>query len=111
MQIASELNTPPTTTSTICSRYQQLTPGPSVDEESFKRQERQRTLSDHSSPSSREDDYYFYHKGMTSRRNSIQSIGRRSEDEPRRESGDQIRLPPITSLLAAVERILHKISW
>jgi hypothetical protein len=110
MQAFAELNTPTTTLTTtaaspVSTRHQILTPAPSVvDEEIFKRQERQRTLSDQSS-SSREDDYYFYHKGMSSRRNSIQSIGRRPEDEARRESTEQVRLPPISSLLASVERM------
>src|SRR5277367_3041934 len=59
-----------------------------------------------------EDDYYFYHIGkkssggmMTSRRSSVHSLGRPSEDAAQSsgKAPEQVRLPPISSLLAAVE--------
>jgi hypothetical protein len=86
MQIKSDY--PPS----ISSR-QQLTPAPSVDEEPNRR-----SLSD-----SREDDYYFYHKGgMSSRRGSIQSIVSRPDDEQKAQPS--VTLPSINTLFATVER-------
>jgi hypothetical protein len=109
---------------------QQLTPAPSLVDEpadlhtqngftsgtGFKLY-RQRSNSD----PERHDDYYFYHTGRMSRRSSIQSLGRRTDDDPRSadprstqpqptnvgtSAGETVRLPPITSLFAAVERTL-----
>src|SRR5277367_4512514 len=60
----------------------------------------------------REDDYYFYHIGkkgsggmMISRRSSVHTLGRPSEDAAQSsgKAPEQVRLPPISSLLAAVE--------
>jgi len=70
-------------------------------------------LRDRSGSDPRRDDYYFYHtgsasnSGMNSRRGSVQSIdnGRPSERAIDVKQADpQVRLPPITSLFAAVER-------
>jgi hypothetical protein len=93
----------------IINRQQQLTPASSVTEEEHTTNNkfyRPRSVSDPRS----EDDYYFYHtgttssaRGMTSRRSSVQSIGRRPEESDAK-APDQVRLPPITSLFAAVER-------
>jgi hypothetical protein len=97
MQVAPD-GYPPSST----INRQQLTPPASVKEEDYaSKLYRQRSVSD-----PREDDYYFYHtgRGMTSRRGSMQSIGKRPEDESK--ASEQVRLPSIASLLAVVERIL-----
>ena len=94
----------PPLSSTSINRLQQLTPANSVTDDDFcstnRVYNRGRSVSD-----TRDDDYYFYHsgrRGMTSRRGSVQSIGRRPEDDA--NPPEPVRLPPITSLLAAVER-------
>jgi len=118
----------------IVNRPQQLTPASSVTDEDHQHSYRSTTSSGasgngypehrssyHSSSHNRgrsgsdpgQDDYYFYHTGstsnsvMNSRRGSVQSIGRGrpSDDAIDAKKGDpQVRLPPITSLFAAVER-------
>jgi hypothetical protein len=96
MQISPDLYPP----STI-NRQQQLTPASSVsDDESTPKRYRPRSISD-----PHHDDYYFYHTGrrMTDRRGSVHDVGKRNDEE--RKSQSQVRLPPISSLLAAVERM------
>jgi len=88
-------------TSTTASSSAATSAGPARDHD-----RRPRSLSD-----PREDDYYFYHIGkkgsggmMTSRRSSVHSLGRPSEDAAQStKAPEQVRLPPISSLLAAVE--------
>src|ERR1700737_4400598 len=76
---------------------QQLTPASSVDEDT-------KPIKHRSVPDSQDDDYYFYHsgRGMTERRGSVQSIGRRPDDEE--NTPQPVTLPPIPTLFAAVER-------
>ena len=117
----------------IINRPQQLTPASSVTDEDHRHSstssgasgkgypEHRSSYSHHSSfhnrgrsgSDPRQDDYYFYHTGstsnsiMNSRRGSVQSIekGRLSDDAIDAKKADpQVRLPPITSLFAAVER-------
>lgn len=100
MQISPFYPPPPS----IINRAQQVTPASSVaEEDTTLKLYRKRSVSN-----PHEDDYYFYHtgRGMTSRRSSIQSLGRRPEDDAK--APDQVRLPPITSLFAAVERASTK---
>jgi hypothetical protein len=107
MQIVPDLRHPsPPTAATV---YRHLRPNNKHllrAEEVISDGQRQRARSD---SGREEDDYYFYHKGreqdMNSRRSSIHSIGVRPREDERPVSSEPVRLPPITSLFAAVERI------
>lgn len=112
---------PPTSSINRTPLQQPLTPDCSVTEEDFpttttaSSTSAARDYDHHARPRSlsdpREDDYYFYHIGkkasggmMTSRRSSVHSLGRPSEDAAQSaKAPEQVRLPPISSLLAAVE--------
>jgi len=88
------------------SIHRQLTPPESLPDDN--NIATQRSFSD-----PKDDDYYFYHRGavMTSRRSSIQSIGRVPEEDKPQPQTEQVRLPPITSLFAAVERISFNLRY